>query len=390
MLKGHDIICFSNDWHQDPLSKHHIMSRLASQNRVLWINSIGLRRPRIAGQDMAKAWEKAKALFARSVYSPRKNLYVSNFFAVPFHGQPIADALNSRLLAYQVKCRQQKLGFTNPILWTFLPNVAGLCHHIKRKALVYYLTDDFTQFTGHPSQAVAEMERRLIGQSDIIIASAQKLAEKKSDGKRKIHVVSHGVDHRHFRKALTMDNHQVPRDIKDIRKPVIGFYGEINDWLDLAMLAKIAVKRPQWSLVLIGRVAVEVGDIGYLLKLPNVHWLGQKKYAHLPEYCAAFDAALIPMKINALTLNVNPLKLREYLAAGLPVVSAPLPEVKPYKDVVLFAETEDQWIEAIEQALQRPKKEWAHRLSQRVAGEDWEVKVEEISEIIEKALADHS
>lgn len=389
MLKGHNIICFSNDWHQDPLSKHHIMSRLARQNRILWVNSIGMRRPRAAAQDAAKLWKKMTALMFQNVYRPLSNLYVANFFAIPFHGHSFIDALNGRLLAWQLKYRQFSLGFKNPILWTFLPNIVGILKYINRKSLIYYLTDDFTQFTGHPAQAVAEMEKRLIEQADIVITSARRLAETKAGGKTEIAVVPHGVDHKHFRKALEIDIDQVPGDVRDLRHPVIGFYGEINDWLDLRLLTEIARKRPGWSLVLIGRIAVEVGDIGYLTDLPNVHWLGQKNYEQLPAYCAAFDVALIPMKMNALTVNVNPLKLREYLAAGLPVVSSPLPEVEVYKDVVLLAETVEQWLRAIEQALRRPKEKWAHRLSRRVAGEDWEVKVEEISEIIEKALSDH-
>ena len=152
------------------------------------------------------------------------------------------------------------------------------------------------------------------------------------------------------------------------------------------MLAEAAQKRPDWSFVLLGRIAVEVGDISFLTDLPNVHWLGQKKFSELPAYCAAFDVALIPRKMNELTLSVNPLKLREYLAAGVPDVSAPLPEVLPYRDVVKFATTPEELIQSVEELLSEDRKKLAPRLSDRVSNESWDGKVEEISEIIEKAL----
>lgn len=152
------------------------------------------------------------------------------------------------------------------------------------------------------------------------------------------------------------------------------------------MLVDAARMRPEWSFALLGRIAVEVGNIRFLTDLPNLHHLGQKKFSELPAYCAAFDVALIPMKMNELTLNVNPLKLREYLAAGVPVVSSPLPEVLRYKDVVKFATTADELIKATEEWLKQDRKELAPILSQRVANESWDAKVEEISSIIDEAL----
>ena len=133
---------------------------------------------------------------------------------------------------------------------------------------------------------------------------------------------------------------------------------------------------------------MELGKIDYLKGIPNVYLLGQKKYQDLPAYCAAFDAALIPMKINDLTNCVNPLKLREYLAAGIPVIAAPLPEIKPYADVVEFAVTADELIAAYEGMLVsgRVKQNFATTLSARVALESWDNRVEEISTVIQEAL----
>ena len=386
MLQSHNIICFSNDWNQDPLSKHHIISRLAKYNRILWINSIGMRTPTISGKDIAKIGTKLNS-FLKGLQKAQDNLYLMSPLAIPFHGSEFSGKMNRALLLAQVSYFQKKLGFENPILWSFLPNVESLFGCFGEKLSLYYITDDFTQFSGHPANAIDRMESSLIDKCDVVIASAKRLAEKKSRNGKHIKMVGHGVDQKHFVRALSLSSRDRPADIKDIKHPVIGFYGEINHWLDLEMVAEAARMRPGWSFVLLGRIAVEVGDIRFLTDLPNVHWLGQKRFEDLPAYCAAFEVALIPMKMNELTLNVNPLKLREYLAAGVPVVSAPLPEALAYQDVVKFATTAPELIKAAEQWLKRNRKELAPILSQRVANESWDAKVEEISGIIDEALS---
>jgi glycosyltransferase involved in cell wall biosynthesis len=257
---------------------------------------------------------------------------------------------------------------------------------LREKLSVYYITDDFTQFKGHPSAAIEKAEKKLIGKCDLIIASARSLAEKKQQPGKPVSVVSHGVNHAHFAEAMTLLHKDLPADIRDLPRPILGFYGELNSWIDLPMIARAAQKRPAWSFALIGRVAVEAGNIEYLKKIPNIHLLGQKQYGELPAYCAAFNAALIPMVVNELTQHVNPLKLREYLAAGVPVISTPLPEVKPYADVVSFAVTADELIAAFEAVRRTPEKGRSARLSKRVEPEGWDGKVEEISALIGKAI----
>ncbi|MBU1575734.1 MAG: glycosyltransferase [Candidatus Edwardsbacteria bacterium] len=385
MLKGRDIICFSNDWQQDPLSKHHIMSRLAKQNKVLWINSIGLRNPTATRMDVIKGFTKIKNFFTNRLEKITGNLSVLNLLVLPFHGNSLTNKINKRLLVSQVRFYKNKLGFNKPILWSFLPNAESAFGQLDEELSLYYITDDFTKFTGHPARAIAVMEERLIGQADLVIASARNIVDIKGKGKN-IHLIGHGVDHQHFSRALEMTSKDWPEDVKNIKKPIIGFYGEINDWLDLEMLRRAAELKPEWSFVLVGRVAVEVGDISYLAGLKNVHLTGQKKFDQLPAYCAAFDVGLIPMKLNDLTVCVNPLKLKEYLAAGLPVVSARLPEVLAYRDVVKFADTAEELIKAVDEFLIQDREQIKHTLSQLVASENWDDKVDEISGLIEKAL----
>ncbi|MCU0606101.1 MAG: glycosyltransferase [Candidatus Edwardsbacteria bacterium] len=387
MLSGLDIVCFATDWDQDPLSKHHIMRRLAGPNRVLWVDSIGLRRPALRAGDAARAARKLRAFWGSRLREALPGLHVLSPLALPYHGNPAADAVNRMLLSRQVRAALRGLGMRRPVLWTFLPSAEPLAGSLGERLVVYHITDDFTRFAGHPAENIERMERRLVARADLVIASARRLAQTKAYGGKTVHVVGHGVEHAHFARALAMGRGQLPPDIAALPRPLIGFHGEINDWIDTGLLAGLARARPQWTLALVGRIAAEAGGVDRLLGLPNVRWLGQKPFAELPGYCAAFDVALIPMKLNELTRSVNPLKLREYLAAGVPVVSAPLPEVGPYGDVVRFAATAQDYITAIEELLQQDRAAIAPTLSARVAGESWDARTAEIGRLVEAALA---
>ena len=157
----------------------------------------------------------------------------------------------------------------------------------------------------------------------------------------------HGVDYEHFSKAVS-HHLPAPADIADIPHPRLGFFGLIRDWVDLDLLADVARRRPDWHLVLIGDSTI---DLSPYQCLANMHFLGRKPYAELPAYCKEFDAGLVPFKINELTKAVNPIKLREYLAAGLPVVSTPLPEVKACGPWVRIAADAEEFVGAVEAEL---------------------------------------
>ena len=159
--------------------------------------------------------------------------------------------------------------------------------------------------------------------------------------------VPHGVDYEHFSRAVTEDL-PVPPDIANIPHPRLGFIGLIRDWVDLDLLAEVARRRPDWHIVMIGDSTV---DLAPYRSLSNMHFLGRKSYAELPAYCRQFDVGLIPFKLNELTRAVNPIKLREYLAAGLPVVSTPLPEVALYERLVNLADSPEGFVRGVAAGL---------------------------------------
>jgi glycosyltransferase involved in cell wall biosynthesis len=192
--------------------------------------------------------------------------------------------------------------------------------------------------------------------------------------------VAHGVDHGYFSRVLS-EEVRPAEDIKHLKRPIIGFFGLIHEWIDLDLIEKIAASHPDWSVALIGKVSVSVERFS---AYDNVHFLGRKPYDRLINYCKAFDVGLIPFLINELTVNVNPIKLREYIAAGIPVISTPLPEVKKYSHLVKIGHNAKEVIEHIEVLLKDDTYEKKVLRSRRMMQDTWESKVQYISNLISR------
>ena len=175
----------------------------------------------------------------------------------------------------------------------------------------------------------------------------------------------------------------IPDDLRGLRRPVVGFFGQLADWVDLELVRALARARPEWSFALVGRATT---DLEPLRGLPNVHLLGPKPYSVLPNYCRGFDVGIIPFRTNELTVRANPLKLREYLAAGLPVVATPLPEVARYDGLVYVADGPDAYLTQIEAALRESSSEAARRRIDAMQKEGWDARVEQISAIVTQHL----
>jgi glycosyltransferase involved in cell wall biosynthesis len=172
----------------------------------------------------------------------------------------------------------------------------------------------------------------------------------------------------------------VPEEIASLPRPLIGFFGLIADWVDVELMAKVAKEYSSGSMVVLGKATT---DVTVLKALPNVHLLGRKPYEQLPAYCKGFDVALNPFRINELTLNANPLKVREYLAAGLQVVATNIPEVAVL-GTCRIADTHEQFIQEVAEALKDPGPR--AKISEAVRSEGWDARLEEIERHLENAM----
>jgi glycosyltransferase involved in cell wall biosynthesis len=379
MIEGYDIICFANDWDAEPLSKKHIMNRLAARNRILWVNSIGNRNPTVSTHDFGRIVKKLWA-FSKGCRQVTDHIHVFTPLAIPFHGNALARWFNRRWLAFQIRRVCRSIHFVDPVVYTFVPSSADVVGNLGEKRVIYHCTDEFSEFSGTDKSAIAAMERTLMRKSDVIIACSEPLQETKRKSGVRTCLVTHGVEVDHFRQAC--DPHtNVPADIASIPHPIVGFFGLIESWVDLRLIAFLARAKPAWSFVLIGRMAADDAPVR---GIPNIHVLGRREYAQLPGYCKAFDVALLPFTINELTLASNPLKLREYLAAGLPVVASAIPEAERLRGLLKIAKTDGEFLWQLEDLLATPLTEGRRmKISETMSGESWDGKVEEISRIVE-------
>lgn len=371
-LRGRDLLCFSHDWTGDPLSKTHLMRVLSKDNRILWINAIANRMPTASSKDVSRIFKKLKS-FAEPIREVEPNIFVLNPLAVPAYGSKAIVLINQTSLIRQVKKAMKKLGFADVVNMVFNPAAGMIAGKLGESELIYYCVDEYTAFTG--SAALKDIEEKLFRDADLVVVSAEKLYESKRQFNPNTHIIRHGTDWRHFRAAVD-ENLRTPPEIAGLPRPIIGFHGLLADWVDFELIKKTAEHFSNGSVVLIGKIAVDAEQkVKVLNGISNVHFLGRKPYAELPAYCREFDVALNPFAINELTLAANPLKVREYLAAGLPVVSTDIPEVRVLEDVLVGTDHSD-FIEKIESALAAPKPRT--EVSESVRHESWEAKVEEL------------
>jgi Glycosyl transferases group 1 len=376
-LVGRDIVCFSNDWDGDPLSKTHLMRLLSKENRVLWVNSLGNRAPRASAHDAQRIVKKLREA-ARGVTEPEPNIHVLAPLYVPAYGSEAVRALNRVFVRRQVLLAMRRLGMRRPISWSFLPSAAPVAGTLGEDLVLYHVVDEFSAFSD-ASEHVAELERRILRRADLVIASAEKLVESKRRENPRTVLVRHGVDFAHFSRALDPAT-QVPADLAALPRPVIGFFGLVADWIDLELVREVADRYPHASVVLLGKVTT---SLAALEGARNVHLLGRKPYAALPGYCKGFDVAITPFRMNELALNANPLKAREYVAAGLPNVCTDLPELRATPGCTV-ASTRAEFVEQVGRALQDGGPSRAR--AEAVRGESWEAKLEEIRGHVERLL----
>lgn len=374
MIAGRTILCFASGYDAPPTSKHHVMHRLAEQNVVLWINYHASRAPSASGSDMLymarKLWQVAEGL-----YSPRKNLFVLTPLVVPLPSSPAARRINRELLLSQIRSALSNVRRGPVQLWSFTPDISYVLGHFAEERVVYYCVDDHSEFTGYDVDQVLRDEDDLCRRADLVVTTSSVLQGKKQHLNPQTILVPHGVEFEHFARAWKSAG-PPPADVADIPRPRLGFFGLIRDWVDVGLLARIADDRPDWHFVLIGDATF---DLTEYRRRPNLHFLGRKPYAELPDYCRQFDVGLIPFQVNELTRAVNPIKLREYLASGLPVVSTPMPEVLQYESLIHVADGQAEFTAAIEAALAETDQDRRRRIEAMTA-ETWPAKVELICE----------
>lgn len=387
MLEDENIICFSSaDW-DNPLwtNKQHIMSRLSKSNKVLYIESIGVRNPSLRQRDIRRIVSRVRKFF-RGLRRVNENLYVYSPVLIPFHGVGFFKRLNEGILMLAIKHYARKLHFDRPIIWTYLPNTNDLVKGFEAKMVVYHCVDEISQFPGVPHSFV-EREKDLLRKSDLVFVTSEALYENKKKENPNTFYLPNVADVGHFSRALS-DKISVPEDLKSVRHPILGFVGAIDDYkIDCELLEQLA--GPDWSIVLIGPVGLtdRGSRVSRIIDRPGIYLLGPKQYKVLPDYLRFFDVCLIPYNINEYTTSVFPMKSFEYLAAGKRVVSTDLPSLRVHGKFVSLAKDRADFRKRVEEALATPiSKEEIEARVVLARENSWEKRIESMSDLINKSV----
>lgn len=269
--------------------------------------------------------------------------------AVPHLPPGCSDDAAERIQRGMIDRLIAELPAPDPILWFYTPMALAFTSHVRARAVIYDCMDELSMFHGAPP-ALTFRERQLLQRADVVFTGGHSLYERKRTQHPNIHAFPSSVDVPHFARArdLLAD----PADQAAIPHPRAGFFGVIDERMDLALIDELAESRSELQIVMIGPIAKI--DPAQLPRRPNLHWLGSKTYDELPAYLAGWDVAMLPFARNDATRFISPTKTPEYLAAGKPVVSTSIRDVvRPYGEQGLawIADTAPEFAQAIDEAL---------------------------------------
>lgn len=271
-----------------------------------------------------------------------------------------------------------------PVLWFYSPVMFGFARHVEASAVVYDCMDELANFRFAPA-GLKQLEAELMARADLVLTGGVSLFEARRHQHDNIHAFPSGVDVAHF--ASVRAGIPAAHDIAALPGKKLGFYGVVDERIDLALLDQLAQARPEWSIIIVGPLAkIEHRD---LPSQPNLHFVGQRRYDELPAYLAGWDIALMPFAISDATRFISPTKTPEYLAAGLPVVSTPVPDVvSTYGDLdgVAIASTIEQFVAACDSALLLDKAQFLPAVDRRLAAMSWDETFRRISGLLDEAL----
>jgi glycosyltransferase involved in cell wall biosynthesis len=365
-----DVICFSHlRWSFVFQRPQHLLSRCARARRVFYVE---------------------EPVFAQG--SPR--LEVTHDAAtgvtvvVPHLPDDLTEAARDDVQARLVADLCAEHAIERPVGWFYTPMMLPLAGRLELRACVYDCMDELSAFKG-ASPLLLGREAELLSVADVVFTGGQSLYEAKKHLHRRISPFPSSVDTSHFQQARRRV--AVPPDQAPIPGPRLGFFGVIDERMDLRLLEEVARARPDWNLVLLGPV-VKI-DPAELPRLPNIHYLGGKSYAELPSYIAGWDVALLPFAKNEATRFISPTKTPEYLAAGKPVVSTSIRDVvRPYASLglVRIADTPSEFVAACEAALAEPAYKRLFKADAFLAKMSWDLTWKQMEELIQQAVQENA
>jgi glycosyltransferase involved in cell wall biosynthesis len=348
---------------------------------VLYVDSPGLRAPTSSGRDIGRAARKLVGTLRRP-HQVLENLWHCTVPQLPFRRLPGVPAFNRAFGTFAVRRAMRAVPVRQWLSWFVVPHPGFLAGRLGERLCVYYCIDEYAAHPGVDSERIAACDDELSRRADVLFVAPPMLLERKRALNAHVEFSPHGVDAELFARARDPST-VIPAAARDLQHPVIGYFGSLHEWIDLDLIEWLAEQRPHWQFLLVGHAAV---DVSRLRTRANVHLPGAQPYAQLPAWAKAFDVAIIPYRLNRQVLNANPLKLREYLATGKPVVSVSNPEIDKFGEIVRIARGRDDFLAKIEDALANDTPAAALARIASVAGETWDARVETVLARVATAL----
>ncbi len=369
MQPRYSIVVFSHlRWNFVYQRPQHLLSRLAATRPVFFVEE-----PEFDPNGPPR-WERSSPHSNVVVLRPRTPVQVPGFHA---------DQLP--LLAPLIAQLAQELEDRTIVTWLYTPMALPLAEALAPAVVVYDCMDELSLFLGAPAELLSR-EAALIECADVMFTGGPSLFRAKQTRHSNVHCFSSSVDAAHFR--VRQRGVQDAEDQVTIPHPRLGFYGVIDERLDLPLIDFIAEARPQWQIVLVGPV-VKI-DPASLPRRDNIHYFGQRTYDELPRYLAGWDVCLLPFARNDATRFISPTKTLEYMAAELPIVSTPITDVaEPYGDIVYLGDTPTEFLAACEAALASGPEERASRTTRMrrvLAGTSWDVTASAMEKLLAAAV----
>lgn len=372
--KFDSVICFGGeDWwyHNQGHFDMQLMGRFARMGTTVYVNSIVMQKPNLqeGKKFLQKVLRKVKSI-AKGLQKSNTGFWVYSTFSLPVHHIFWLRPINDILLQLQLQRVIYQLGIRVPIVWVACPAACEVALKMKKIKLVYQRTDNFEEYPNVDANIIRSYDRKLKITADLTIFVSKMLFDTESIQCKNALYLDHGVDYDMF--ALAEQDLYKPEDITHIPKPIVGFFGNIDDHIfDMPFTEKLIDLMPKMSFVFVGK---GLSDMSTLKSRNNVWLLGQKPYEKVPHYGKCFDVAIMPWRQNRWIEACNPIKLKEYLALGKPIVSTPFPELDKYLDLVCIANTPKDFSHCIVKALSENNLQRIEARRKKVQNDTWDRK----------------
>jgi len=372
------LLVLSDDWGRHPTSCQHLVRQVLPRHRVLWTNVIGMRRPAFDMMTLRRGWDKLRQWTRprRQALDLPPGLEVVSPVLWPSFRSRFVRRLNRKLLCAKLQPLLEKMP-APPVAVTTQPTMVEVVDHLPVRRWVYYCVDDFTQWPGLDHQTLQELEERLIDRADCVIAASETLRDQIRRRGRDAALLTHGVDLAFWRQAT-----EPLASVDGLRRPLIVFWGLVDRRLDLAFLEKLGTALAHGTVLLLGLQ----GDYDpAVTRLPGVMLHPPVPFADLPALAQATDVLIMPYADRPVTRAMQPLKLKEYLATGKPVVVRDLPAVRPWRDCLDAAATPEAFCRCVQMRLASGLPEDQARARQRLAEESWLAKAAQFERLLFEA-----